>query len=555
MSGPSVLSVAAEIFPLVKTGGLADVVGALPLALAREGVAVVTLIPGYPAVMAALEAPTVVHQFTSLMGGRARLLRGRAGGLDLLVIDAPHLYERTGNPYLQAPGVAWPDNGLRFAALAKVAADIGLGLLDDYRPDVIQAHDWHAGLTPAYLHYAKIKSDRRDVPPVVLSIHNLAFQGLFPATLLGKLGLPPEAMGIDGVEYWGDIGFLKAGIQFADQVTTVSPSYAAEITTDEGGMGLGGLLKARAKSLVGILNGIDADVWNPETDPDISARYTAETLEQRAINKLALQAKFGLRADAEAPLFGILSRLTDQKGVDLLLGALPVLFGEGAQLIVCGQGEPRYEAAFAQAAERYPGAMGRFLGYREDLAHLIQAGADAILAPSRFEPCGLTQLCAMRYGAIPVVSRTGGLSDTIIDANTAGIARSAATGVQFAPATQDMLEDAIRRTCALYRDPVSWRRVQLNAMASDSSWRVSAAEYAALFARLAARSARTAANDAIGQVAAITAPQKPGEPRSFASYDGGETPQPGPGPRRAPVRRGPPRPKAAAPALRRVEER
>ncbi|MBO9545817.1 glycogen synthase GlgA [Caulobacter sp.] len=555
MSGPSVLSVAAEIFPLVKTGGLADVVGALPLALAREGVAVVTLVPGYPAVMAALEAPVVVHRFTSLMGGRARLLRGRAGGLDLLVIDAPHLYARPGNPYLQAPGVAWPDNGLRFAALAKVAADIGLGLLDGYRPGVIQAHDWHAGLTPAYLHYAKIKSGHRDVPPVVLSIHNLAFQGLFPAAMLGKLGLPPEAMGIDGVEYWGDIGFLKAGIQFADQVTTVSPSYAAEITTDEGGMGLGGLLKARARSLVGILNGIDADVWNPETDPDISARYTAETLEQRAINKLALQAKFGLRADAEAPLFGILSRLTDQKGVDLLLGALPVLFGEGAQLIVCGQGEPRYEAAFAEAAERYPGAMGRFLGYREDLAHLIQAGADAILAPSRFEPCGLTQLCAMRYGAIPVVSRTGGLSDTIIDANTAGIARSAATGVQFAPATQDMLEDAIRRTCALYRDPVSWRRVQLNAMASDSSWRVSAAEYAALFARLAARSARAAANDAIGQVAAITAPQTPGEPRSFATYDGGESPQPGPGPRRAPTRRNPPRPKAAAPALRRVEER
>jgi starch synthase len=512
MSGPDLLSVTSEIFPLVKTGGLADVTGALPLALAREGVQVTTLVPGYPAVMAALEQAQEVHRFPQLMDGPARLVRGRAGALDLLVIDAPHLYDRPGSPYLKAPGEPWPDNGERFAALAKVAAEIGLGLLADYRPAVIQAHDWHAGLTSAYLHYARRKDRRPKGPPVVLSIHNLAFQGLFPLELAPKLGLPPEALAVEGVEYWGQIGFLKAGIQFADQVSTVSPSYAAEITTDEGGMGLGGLLKARAKRLVGILNGIDVDVWNPETDPDISARYTAQTLEQRAINKLALQARFGLRPDPEAPLFGILSRLTDQKGVDLLLGALPVLFGEGAQLIVCGQGEPRYETAFTQAAESHPGAMGRFLGYREDLAHLIQAGADAILAPSRFEPCGLTQLCAMRYGAVPVVSRTGGLSDTIIDANTAGIARSAATGVQFAPATQDMLEDAIRRTCDLYRDTASWRRVQLNAMASDSSWRVSAAEYARLFRKLATRSANSPAND-------VSAKGLAKEPRSFAAYE------------------------------------
>lgn len=518
MNNPDVLSVASEIFPLVKTGGLADVTGALPLALSREGLRVTTLVPGYPAVMASLQEAVEIHCFADLMDGPARLLRGRAGGLDLIVIDAPHLYDRPGNPYLKSPGEPWPDNGLRYGALAKVAAEIGLGLLADYRPAVIQAHDWHAALTPAYLFYARRKDRRLKAPPVVLSIHNLAFQGLFPAQLLAKLGLPPEALAVEGVEYWGEIGFLKAGIQFADQVTTVSPSYAAEITTEEGGMGLGGLLKARAKRLVGILNGIDDDVWNPETDPDISARYTALTLEQRAINKLALQAKFGLRPDPEAPLFAILSRLTDQKGVDLLLGALPVLFGEGAQLIVCGQGEPRYEAAFAEAAERHPGSMGRYLGYREELAHLIQAGADAILAPSRFEPCGLTQLCAMRYGAVPVVSRTGGLSDTIIDANTAGIARSAATGVQFAPATQDMLEDAIRRTCALYRDPVSWRRVQLNAMASDSSWRVSAAEYASLFRKLSARSATNPANDVAKKGLSI------GEPRSFAPMNSGALP-------------------------------
>lgn len=285
-------------------------------------------------------------------------------------------------------------------------------------------------------------------------------------------------------------------------------------------MGLGGLLKSRAKRLVGVLNGIDTDVWNPETDPDIKVRYSAETIELRALNKLALQAQFGLRPDAEAPLFGILSRLTDQKGVDLLLDALPVLFAEGAQLIVCGQGEARYEQAFAEAAGRYPGAMGRYLGYREDLAHLIQAGADAILAPSRFEPCGLTQLCAMRYGAIPVVSRTGGLSDTIIDANAAAIAQSAATGVQFAPATQDMLEDAIRRTCALYRDAAGWRRVQLNAMASDSSWRASAAEYAAMFTRLIARAQSLAAQRAATRT---ESPAAGAEARSFAPTPGETT--------------------------------
>lgn len=515
MSGPEILSVTAEIFPLIKTGGLADVAGALPIALAREGVRVTTLVPGYPAVMAKLEGAKIVHRFSSLMGGPANLLEAKAGALELLVIDAPHLYERPGNPYLQASGKEWGDNGVRFAALAKVAAEIGLGVLPHYRPDLIQAHDWHAGLTPAYMRYAR-KADRRlKIPPVVLSIHNLAFQGRFPARLLDKLCLPQEAFAIDGVEYYGDIGFLKAGIQFADQVTTVSPSYAAEITTEEGGMGLGGLLKSRAKRLIGVLNGIDTEVWNPETDPDIKARYNADTIELRAINKLALQAQFGLRADPDAPLFGILSRLTDQKGVDLLLNALPVLFAEGAQLIVCGQGEARYEAAFAEAAERHPGMMGRYLGYREDLAHLIQGGADAILAPSRFEPCGLTQLCAMRYGAIPVVSRTGGLSDTIIDANTAAIARSAATGVQFAPATQDMLEDAIRRTCALYRDPAGWRRVQLNAMASDSSWRVSAAEYAAMFQRLIAKHRVKPANDAAAA---------PEEDRSFAGYGDGPAP-------------------------------
>lgn len=476
MTGLNLLSVAAEVFPLIKTGGLADVVGALPIALAKHGVSVRTLIPGYPAVISRLESRETVFRFQSLMGGAAELLRARAGELDLFVIDAPHLYDRPGNPYLKSPTEEWPDNGVRFAALAWVGAELGRGLLEGYRPDVIQAHDWHAGLLPAYLRYGA-----QPAPPTVLSIHNLAFQGRFPAHLLGKLGLPEHAFSVDGVEYYGDIGFLKAGIRFADQITTVSPCYAAEIQTEAGGMGLGGLLKERGRDVIGILNGIDTDVWNPRTDANLPAPYDMSCLERRAINKEALQRHFGLEVDPRRPLFGIVSRLTTQKGVDLLLGTLPQLFAERGQLVVVGVGDPAFEDAFRAAEAKYPGCMGEYFGYSEELVHLVQGGADAILAPSRFEPCGLTQLCAMRYGAVPVVARTGGLSDTIIDANSAAMARSAATGVQFWPADEHNLEEAIRRTCALYRHPKIWRHIQLNAMASDSSWRASAEIYADLF--------------------------------------------------------------------------
>lgn len=544
MSGPTVLSVAAEIFPLIKTGGLADVVGALPLALEKEGVRVQTLVPGYPAVMSALETSEVVHKFPQLMGGGAELLRARAKGLDLFVLDAPHLYDRPGNPYLQKPNVEWADNGVRFGALAFVGAELGTGLLENYRPDVIQAHDWHAGLLPAYLHYSGKKA-----PPVVLSIHNLAFQGRFPAQLLGKLGLPEHALSVDGVEYYGDIGFLKAGIRFADQITTVSPSYANEITTEAGGMGLGGLLKTRSRDLVGILNGIDIDVWNPATDPVLPATYDATCLDRRAINKAELQRRFGLKPDPRKPLFGIVSRLTTQKGVDLLLSVLPQLFAEGAQLVVVGMGDPAFEEAFRAAEAEYPGCMGEFFGYSEELTHLTQGGADAILAPSRFEPCGLTQLCAMRYGALPVVSRTGGLSDTIIDANSAAMARSAATGVQFWPANEHNLEEAIRRTCALYRHPKIWRNIQLNAMAADSSWRSSAAIYADLFRSLAgmpAPSMEAINEEAASQSKTAGTAAELAEPRTFepGSVAGPEAAAEAPARRR--TRRSAPTPEARA---------
>ena len=485
MTPVTVLAVVSEIFPLVKTGGLADVAGALPIALAAEQVHTVTLIPGYPAVLSALTDGETVQIWKNLFGGTARLIRGRAAGLDLLAIDAPHLYARSGTPYLDPDGRDWPDNALRFGALGRVAADLGGGALEGFAPDVVHAHDWQAGLAPAFMHYGAGPR-----PGTVMTVHNMAFQGRCPAGLLPTLGLPPSSFTIDGVEYYGTIGFLKAGLALADRLTTVSPTYAAEIRTPEGGMGLDGLMRARAAVLEGILNGIDETVWNPAADAFIPAPFTAARLPRRAANKAELQARFGLAEAPEALLFGVISRLTAQKGLDLLLQDLPALLPEGAQLALLGAGDAALEAGFAAAAAANPGRIGCMIGYSEALAHLIQAGADALLVPSRFEPCGLTQLCALRYGALPVVARVGGLADTVIDANEAALAAGAATGVQFAPVSHEMLAAAMQRVAALWHEPPVWRQVQRNAMKADVSWRRPAARYAALYrALIAARAA------------------------------------------------------------------
>ncbi len=470
-----VLSVASEAFPLIKTGGLADVVGALPAALLAEGVRVRTLLPGYPAVMQALGAAPVAGAFADLAGGPARLLAGQAGGLDLLVLDAPHLYTRPGNPYTGPNGRDWPDNAQRFSALARAGAAVAQGMLPGWRPAVVHAHDWQAALVPAYLHYAGTHVAS------VLTVHNLAFQGQFPAMLLGELGLPGSAYAIDGVEYYGSIGFLKAGLLFADRITTVSPSYAAEIRTPDGGMGLDGLLRGRGGAVSGILNGIDTAIWNPATDPRLAARFDAGDPSGRARNRAALQSRVGLAPDATAPLFAVISRLTWQKGMDLLPAALPALLEEGGQLAILGAGDGAIVAALQAAIAAHPGRVGCVFGYDEDLAHLMQGGADALLVPSRFEPCGLTQLCALRYGAVPVVARVGGLADTVIDASPMALSAGVATGVQFAPVAAEMLEAAIRRAASLHRAPAAWARMQRNGMAADVSWRDPARQYAALY--------------------------------------------------------------------------
>jgi len=478
----NVLSVAAEVYPLIKTGGLADVVAALPPALAREGIATRTLIPGYPAVMAALRGPEAVHTFARLHGGPARLLASHTAGLDLLALDAPHLFARPGNPYLGPDGKEWPDNALRFAALAECAAAIARGSVAGFVPDIVHAHDWQAGLVPALLHYGGAPR-----PGTVMTVHNLSFQGQVPRDLLATIGLPPHAYAIDGVEYHGTIGYLKAGLALADRITTVSPTYAAEIRTPAGGMGLDGLLRRRADVLTGIRNGIDDTVWNPATDVHLAARFDAKHLARRTSNKAALQARFGLDVEPATFVFGVVSRLTLQKGMDLLLEALPALTDNGAQLALLGSGEKSLADDFVATAARFRGRVAAIIGYDEPIAHLVQAGADALLVPSRFEPCGLTQLCALRYGAIPIVARVGGLADTVIDANEMALAAGVGTGIQFAPVTRETLELAISRGIALRRDRALWRRMQSRAMATDVGWTRPAKRYAALFRELAAR--------------------------------------------------------------------
>lgn len=476
------LSVASELFPLVKTGGLADVAGALPIALVEEGIEVRSLIPGYPAVMAALRDAETVHHDPSLFGGPARLLATQVGALSLFVLDAPHLYDRSG--LYAGPAGDWADNPFRFAALSRVAAQIGQGMLTHgtmaWRPDVIHAHDWQAGLTAAYLHF-----DGGPRPGTVFTIHNLAFQGQVPAELLPALGLPHRALDMHGVEHYGAIGFLKAGIWASDRVTTVSPSYAEEIRTEAGGMGLDGLLRSLGGRLTGILNGIDTTVWNPATDPRLPARFNADDPTARAINKARLQARLGLATDPATPLFGVISRLSWQKGMDLLQAALPLLLKGGGQLAILGAGDAAIQADITAASRQYPGRVGAILGYDEDVAHLIQGGADALVVPSRFEPCGLTQLCALRYGAVPLVSRVGGLQDSVIDANEAALAAGVATGLQFAPVTASTLEQAITRALALWARPDAWQTIQRNGMTGDHGWNRPARRYARLYKEIA----------------------------------------------------------------------
>lgn len=473
-----VLSVASEAYPLIKTGGLADVTGALPGALQSHGVSMRTLLPGYPAVLGALEDGQVAAEYSDFFGEPAQLITGRARDLEIVAIKADHLYDRPGNPYLGPDRKDWPDNWRRFAALSYAAYDIARGSLGGVRPDLLHCHDWQAGLVPAY-----VKFNAPSPVKTIQTVHNIAFQGLFGWEIFNELRLDYRAAQDGTIEYYGLINYLKAGLQSADLLTTVSPTYALEIKTHEYGMGLEGILQARADVLIGITNGIDEGEWNPQTDRALHTNFGHNTTELRHGNRRALELRFDLD-DSPGPLFAVVSRLTRQKGLDMLVGLVDEVVGSGGKLIVLGSGDADLEDGFAGAALRHKGKVGFVRAYDEALSHLIQGGADIMVVPSRFEPCGLTQMYGLRYGCVPLVSRVGGLADTVIDANEAAVEAGVATGIVFAPATPQALLDAIMRAIRLYGREKVWRKMQRRGMKSDVSWDASAEKYAKLYKKL-----------------------------------------------------------------------
>jgi starch synthase len=479
-----VLFVTPELAPWVKSGGLGDVSAALPAALRAIGIDVRLLVPAYPPLRAACVDVRPVTQ-TLRLGAAfapAKLLAAQPGAVPLILVECAAYYERKGGAYQDSRGKDWPDSHLRFGLLSRVAALLGTVQSPlDWKPHVVHCHEWPAGLAPAYLRHAGGTHSA-----TLMTIHNVAFQGLFPLAAVTALGLPPQSFSMDGVEFHGQLSFLKAGIVYADRISTVSPTYAREIQTEELGCGLDGLLRHRSRDLAGILNGIDDDVWNPATDAVIPQRYDRAHLQRKAANKRALQRKLGLAPQGGIPLLGVVSRLTHQKGLDLLLEIAASVIEHPAQLAVLGSGESGLETALRELAARFPGRAGCVIGYDEALAHLIEAGADIFVMPSRYEPCGLNQMYSMRYGTVPVVRATGGLADTVTDCNDHTLADGSATGFTFGEPTGAALLAAIGRALEAWSDQAGWRRLQENGMARDFGWQASARRYVELYETLAA---------------------------------------------------------------------
>jgi len=476
-----VLFTTSEVHPLVKTGGLADVAQGLSQALHELGVDVRLCLPAYRTVLDQLAAPHQLAQF-HIAGCRfpVRLLLSRLPATDvpLYLVDIPQYYDRVGGPYGTAEGLDWPDNAQRFAAFSRVCADLALGRLDPHwQPDLVHANDWQTALVPALL------SLEPRHPASVFTIHNLAYQGRFPADTFQRLALPQSLWGPEGLEFYGDLVFIKGGLLFADWLTTVSPTYAQEIQTPPFGYGLDPILRWRSERLVGILNGVDYHQWDPRRDPYIPAHYDPDHLDGKARDKDALRAHFGILGDPDAPLAAFIGRLVEQKGADLILDALPQLLARGLRLVILGSGDADLEARVRRTADAHPGQVAAHLGYSEALAHLIEAGADLFLMPSRFEPCGLNQIYSLRYGTVPVVHRTGGLADSVVDASPENLAQGTATGFQFAPATAGALAGAVHRALDLYADRPRWEALMRRGMAQDFSWQRAAGHYLALYRR------------------------------------------------------------------------
>jgi starch synthase len=475
-----VLFVTAEAYPLAKTGGLADVSCALPAALLRCGIDVRLLLPGYPQAFARIKNPRIAAKLDPILGiSDATLVSGILPYTELPVwlIDSPSLFRRSGGLYQNDAGEDWPDNALRFAFLSHVGAKLAMGRTKvAWNPDIVHANDWHTGLLPLLL--AKEPLPR---PSTIFTVHNMAFQGNFPARIFADIDIPESFFSTDAIEYCGKVSFLKAGLRFGDRVTTVSPTYAEEILTPEHGCGMDDVLRARRDEFCGILNGIDEVLWDPASDPYLPQNYRAGDSTGKHACKTALQREAGLPQSPETPLIGYVSRLTHQKMADTILEALPWIAEHNAQLTIVGEGDKDIERALLQARERYADCLAVTIGYDEPRAHLLQAGSDILLAPARYEPCGLTQLYALRYGTLPVVRRTGGLADTIVDVDARTTANRTATGFVFDEPNAISLNLALGRAVDLFGQPLMWRRLQQQAMAQDYSWETSAAKYLALY--------------------------------------------------------------------------
>lgn len=480
-----VLFVSSEVFPLIKTGGLADVSGSLPNALQGMGVNIRILMPGYPAVLKELtDLQTVgaLHHLPHI--DHAELLLGtiKETQVQVIVIKAAALYERDGGPYADPNGLEWQDNPIRFGVLSKAAAILASdhSPIADWQPDIVHCNDWQTGLAPAYMQlteHSKAKS--------IISLHNMAFQGCYAPHWVESLGLPSSGFSIEGFEYHGQLSFLKAGIFYADAITTVSPRYAKEIQTAAFGFGLEGLLSIRGDEIKGILNGIEIDEWNPQTDKYLVKNYSHKDLSGKQQVKAALQQSLGLNIDADAPLLGVVSRLTHQKGLDMLIPHLQTLIDQGCQFALLGGGEMGLEASFQNIAIQNPGRASVTIGYNEPLSHQIMAGCDMFVMPSRFEPCGLNQLYGLAYGTPPIVNATGGLADSVIDSNTTHLANKTANGFVMVEASAEGLLASITRAVDMFRhDKNTWLQIQQTGMSQNLSWDKSAQEYYTLYQTL-----------------------------------------------------------------------
>jgi len=472
-----ILYISSEAFPLVKTGGLGDVAGSLPAALLKQSQDVRLLLPAYPEVLNKITRSKVLAS-SSYYNQPVEIIETRLPGSKVVVwlIDCPTIFNRSGGPYTDEHGQPWDDNALRFAIFCHAAVDISLNKLQlDWQPDVVHCNDWQSGLVPALL---SLQTKR---PATVFTIHNLAYQGMFDQQTFTDLHLPAELWHMNGLEYYNQLSFIKGGLAYADKISTVSPTYAIEILQPEFGYGLDGLLKNRSEDLSGILNGIDESYWNPGTDNYLKQKYNRRSLDKKSLNKTELQKELNLPVDKSMSMMGMVSRLVEQKGLDIILQTLEALLSIPVQLVILGTGETHYEILLLEWAQKHPDKLKVIIGYDESLAHQIEAASDIYMMPSTFEPCGLNQLYSLRYGTLPIVTQVGGLADTVTDANKENIENKTANGFVLTKKSPTDFLDTAKRALDLYRKPELWRQLQITAMSSDFSWQTSAEHYISLY--------------------------------------------------------------------------